>query len=168
MWIYHHLFIHSSVDRYSACFWFVIVIVQSPNCVWLFMTPWTATRQGSLSLSISQSVPKFMSTALVMPTSHLILWCALLLLLNFSSIRDCSNESTASGDQNIGASAASSVLSMSIQGWFPLRLASLISLLSRGLSGVFSRTTVGRHQFFGAQTSLPSSSHNCMLPLGRP
>ena len=51
-------------------------------------------------------------------------------------------------------------LPMSIQGWSPLRLTSLISLLSRGLSGVFSSTTVQRHQFFGAQPSLWSSSHN--------
>ena len=159
-WIYHHLFIHSSVDIYSACFWFV-VFVQSPSHVQLFATPWTAARQGSLSLGISQSLPKFVSSALVIPTSHLILWRSLLFLLsNFPSIRDFSNEPTASGDQNTGASASSSVFSMSIQGWFPLRLASLISLLSR--------TTVGRYQFFGTQTSLQSSSYNCTWPLGRP
>ena len=56
---------------------------------------------------------------------------------------------------------------MRIQGWFPLRLTGLISLLSKGLSGVFSSTTVWRHQFFSAQPSLQSSSHNCMWP-GRP
>ena len=60
-----------------------------------------------------------------------------------------------------------SVLPMSIQGWFPLRLTGLISMLSKGLSGVFSSTTVQRHQFFGAQPSLLSSSHKCMWPLGR-
>ena len=58
-----------------------------------------------------------------------------------------------SGDQNTGASASASVLPVSIQGWFPLRLTDLISLLSKELSGVFSSTTVRRHQFFGA---LPS------------
>ena len=56
----------------------------------------------------------------------------------------------ASGDQNIEASASASVLPVSIQGWFSLRLTSLISLLSKGLSRVFSRTTVRRHEFFGA------------------
>ena len=94
---------------------------------------------------------KFMSIASVMPSSHLIIWHPLLLLVLIFP---------ASGDQNTGASASSSVFSMNIQGWFPLRLASLISLLSR--------TTVGRYQFFGTQTSLQSSSHNPTWPLGRP
>ena len=57
---------------------------------------------------------------------------------------------------------------MSIQGWFPLRLTGLISLLSTGLSVFFFSMTVWRHQFFGALPSLWSSSHNCMWPLGRP
>ena len=73
-----------------------------------------------------------------------------------------------SDDQNTGVSASASVLPMSIQGWFPLRLTGLISLLSKGLSGAFSSITVWRHQFVGAQPSLRSSSHNCMWPLGRP
>ena len=73
-----------------------------------------------------------------------------------------------SDDQNIGASASASVFPMNIQGWFPLRLTGLISLLSKGLSGVFSSTTVRRHQFFGILTSLQSSSHNHTWPLGRP
>ena len=55
----------------------------------------------------------------------------------------------ASGDQNTGVSASASVLPMSIQGWFPLRLTGLISLQSKGLLGVFSSTTVRSHQFFG-------------------
>ena len=72
----------------------------------------------------------------------------------FPSIRVLSNESLfASGDQNTGASASASVLSMSIQGWFSLRFTGLISLLSKGFSGVFSSTRVQRHQFFSA---LPS------------
>ena len=51
---------------------------------------------------------------------------------------------------------------MNIQGWFPLGLTGWISLLSKGLSIVFSSTTVWRHQFFGTQTFLLSSSHICM------
>ena len=62
----------------------------------------------------------------------------------------------ASGGQNIGASA--SVLPMNIQGWFPLGLTGLI----KGLSIVFSNTTVGNHQFFGTQPSLWSNSHLCL------
>ena len=65
-----------------------------------------------------------------------------------------------SNDQNTGASALASVLPVNIKGWSPLRLTGLISLLSKGLSRVFSSTTVWRHQFFGVLPSLHSSSHN--------
>ena len=71
-------------------------------------------------------------------------------------------------DQDTGASASASVLSMNIQGWFPLRLTGLISLLFKGFSGVFSSTTVWRHQFFSLLPSLLPSSHSCRWPLGRP
>ena len=71
-----------------------------------------------------------------------------------------------SDDQNTEASASASVLSRNIQSWSPLRLTGFISLLSKGLSGVFSRTTVRRHQFFGFLPSLQSSSHNRTWPLG--
>ena len=66
-----------------------------------------------------------------------------------------------SGSQSIGVSASASVLPMNIQGWFPLRLTSLNSLLSKGLSRVFSNTTVWKHQLFSAQPSLWSNSHIC-------
>ena len=59
-----------------------------------------------------------------------------------------------SGGQSIGASASASVLPMNTQDWFPLGLTGLISLQSKGLSRVFSNTTVQKHQFFGAQSSL--------------
>ena len=58
-----------------------------------------------------------------------------------------------SGGQSTGASASASVLSMNIQGWFPLGFIDLISLQSKGLSGVFSSTTIRKHQFFSAQPS---------------
>ena len=64
-----------------------------------------------------------------------------------------------SGGQRIGASASASVLPMNIQDWFPLGLTGLISLLAKGLSGVFSSTTVQKHRFFSAQLSLWSNSH---------
>ena len=69
-----------------------------------------------------------------------------------------------SGAQRIGVSALASVISMNIQGWYHLRLTGLISLLSKGLSGVFSSTTVQRHPFFGSLPSLWSSSHIHMWP----
>ena len=71
----------------------------------------------------------------------------------------------ASDDQNTGVSASASVLPMSMQSWFPLRLTGLTFLLSRRLSGVFSSTIVRRHQFFCVLPCLWSNSHNCMWPL---
>ena len=71
-----------------------VIVVQSPSHVWLFTTPWTAAHQASLSLTISQSLPKFMSTESVMPSNHLILWHPLLLPSIFPSIRVFSSEST--------------------------------------------------------------------------
>ena len=65
----------------------------------------------------------------------------------------------ASDGQSIGASASTSVLPMNIQGWFPLGLTGLISLQSKGLSRVFSNSTVQKHQFFDTQPSLWSNSH---------
>ena len=73
-----------------------------------------------------------------------------------------------SDDQNPGASASASVLPVNIQGWSPLRLTGLISLLFKGLSAVFSSITVRRRQFFGFLPSLLSSSHSHMGLLGRP
>ena len=74
-----------------------MVVVQSPsrvhNCPVPVVTPWTTALQASLSFTISQSLPKFIFFALVMSSSHLILWSPLLLLpLIFPSIRDFSNE----------------------------------------------------------------------------
>ena len=116
------------------------------------------------------SLPKFLSIASVKPPSRFILWCLLLLLpqsLPASGTFPMSQLFT-SDDQNTGVSALASVLPMSIWGWFPLRLTGLISLLSKGLSGVFSSTIFRKHQFFSALPSLWSSSYNHTWPLGRP
>ena len=94
------------------------------------------TYHNSLSLTISWSLLKLMSTELVMPSNHLILCCPLLLLPSiFCSIRVFSNESVLCIRwPSIGASA--SVFQMNIQDWFPLGLTSLISLQSKGLSSL--------------------------------
>ena len=73
----------------------------------------------------------------------------------------------ASGDQSIGASASVSVLPMTIQDWFPLGLTGLISLLSQGLTRVFSNTTVQKHQFFSTQLSFWSNSHHLYMTTGK-
>ena len=66
-----------------------------------------------------------------------------------------------SGGQSVGASTSASVLLVNIQGWFPLGLTGLISLLSKGLSRIFSSTVIQKHQFFCAQSSLWTNSHIC-------
>ena len=103
-------------------------------------------------------------------SSHLILWCPLLLLPSiFPSIRDFSNESSVPIRwPKYWSFNFSIVLLVNILGWSPFSLTGLISLLSQGLLRVFSSTTVRRHQFFGVLPSLRSRSHNHMWPLGRP
>ena len=146
-------------------------------------TWWTTAHQASLSFTISWSLLKFMSieSVMLMLSTHLILCCSLLLLPSifpsigsqrvrldwatslFPASRSFLESSLfASGGQSIGVSASASVLPMNIQDWFPLGLIGLILLLSKGLSRVFFSTTVWKHQFFSAQPSLWSSSHNCI------
>ena len=103
-----------------------------------------------LPITNSWSLFKLMSIKLMMPSNHLILSCPLLLLPSiFPSIRVFSNElALRIRWQNVGASTSASVLPMNIQDWFPLGLTGLISLQSKGLSRVFSNTTVQKDQFF--------------------
>ena len=102
-----------------------------------------------------------MSIESVMPSDHLILCHPLLLLPSiFPNIRSflvC--RLFTSGGQSIGVSTSASVLPMNIQYCLPLGLTGLISLASKGLSKVFSNTTVQKHQFFGTQPSLWYNSH---------
>ena len=124
-------------------------LVQSLTCFWLSATPWTAAHQTFLSFSISWSLLKIMSSKSVIPSNPLILCHCLLLPLIFLSLRVFFSVSwlVASGGWSIGTSASASVLAVYIQGWFPLALIDLISLLFKGLSSDFSSTTVWRHQF---------------------
>ena len=107
-------------------------------------------------------------------------WCHPTILSSVISFSSCTQSFPASGSfpvsqfftsggQSVGASASSaSVLSMNIQDWFPLELTGWICLPSKGLSRVFSNTTVQKHQFFGAQLSLWSNSHIHIWQLGKP
>ena len=121
--------------------------------------PMDFTMPGFLSFTISQTLLKLMSIESVMPSSHLVLCCPLLLLASiFPSIRVISNELALwIRWPKCWTSTKASVLPMNIQDWFPLGLTGLISLLSKGLSRVFSNTTVQKHQFFGTQPSLWSN-----------
>ena len=127
--------------------------VQSLNCVWLFPIPYTSAHQASLSIinsSCSNSCP-------------LSWWCHPTILSSvipfsfhlqfFPASASCTmSQFFVSGGQSIRASASASVLPMNIQDWFPLGWNGWISLQFKGLSRVFSNTTVKNHQFFGIQS----------------
>ena len=121
-------------------------------------TPWTVACQASLSFTISKSLLKLISIELVMPSKHLVLCHPLLLLSSiFSSIRVFSNESALlimwPNDWSFSFSISSS---NEYSGLISFRMDWLISLQSKGLSVLFSNTTVQKHQFFGTQPSLYS------------
>ena len=148
------------VHNLSVMIWCsLIFIVQSLRHVQLFVTPWTAACQASLSFTISHSLLKLMSIDLVMASNHLILCHPLLLLPSvFPSIRVFSNESALHirwpKYQSFSISPAdeySDVISFRIE-WFDLLAvqSTLKSLLQQYRS---------KHQFFGAQPSLWSNSH---------
>ena len=151
---------------YGVCFAFYrFIVTWDHNCfssvqwlshIHLFATPWTAAHQASLSITNSQSLLKLMSIESVISSNHFILCRPLFLLPSiFPSIRVFSkSQFFILGGQSIGASASASVLPMNIQDWFPLGWTGWISLQPKGLSRVFSNTTVQKQQFFGAQLSL--------------
>ena len=132
------------------CLFEIYIVVESLNHVGLFATPWTAACLASLSYTVSWSWLRFMS----------IEWCYLTISSSAALFSFClqsfpvsgsfpMSQLFASGGQSIEALASASVLPINSQGWFPLGLTGLISLQSKGLSRVFSNTTVQKHQFFG-------------------
>ena len=124
------------------------------SCVQLFVTPWTAVCQPPLFFTISWSLLKSMSIESVMLHNHFILYCPLLLLSIFLSIRLFSNES-------IGASASASVLPVNIQDWFPLGFNGLISLQSKGISQESSQQD-------NSKASVPQGSAFILVQLSHP
>ena len=144
--------------------------LQSLSLVQLFANPWIAARQASLSITNSRS------SADSRPSSP---WCYLAissLVVPFSS---CPQSLPASesfpmsqlfawGGQRTGASALASFLPKKSQGWSPSEWTVWISLQSKGLSRVFSNTTVQKHQFFSTQLSSQSNSHIHTWPLEKP
>ena len=142
---------------------------QSLSRIRLFATPWIAARQASLSITNSRSSLRLTSIELVMPSSHLIL-CRPLSFLPPSLPASESfpmSQLFARGDQSIGVSALASLLPKNAQDW-SLEWTGGISLQSKGLSRVFSSTTVQKHQFFGTQLSSQSNSHIHIWPLEKP
>ena len=127
---------------------------QPLSPVQFFMTPWTAAHQASPSVTNSRNMLKLINS--VIPSNHLI-FCHPFSshLQSFPAWGSLPvNQLFTSGVQSIGVSVSTSVLPMNIQDWFPLQRTSWISLQSKGISRVFSNTTVQRHQFFSTQLSL--------------
>ena len=135
--------------------------VQSLSRVRLFVTTWTTALQASVSITDSLSLFKLMSIGW---------WCHP--TISFSVVPFSSrlqsfpasgsfqmSQFFTSGDQSNGVSASASVLLINIQDWFPLGWTGWISLQSKGLSRIFSNTTVQKHQFFSAQLSSQSNCH---------
>ena len=158
--LHWHKSLCSLLWPHGGCFITSYPSVQSLSCVWLFATPLTAACQDSLSITISQSLLKLMSIESVMPSKHLILCHPLLLLPSvFPSIRVFSNESVLHIRWPKYWSFSFSISpSNEYSGQISFRIDGLISLQSKGLSRVFSNTTVQKHQLFSAQPYLWSNS----------
>ena len=135
--------------------WLRIISDLSLSHLRLFATPWTAARQASLSSTNSCCLLKLMSIESLMPSSHLNVCHPLFLPSIFHSITVFFNRSVLRIRWPEYWSFSFSIsLPMNIQDWFPLGWIGWISFQSKGLSRVFSNTTVQKHQFFGAQLSL--------------
>ena len=134
--------------------------VRTLSRVRLFATPLTAARQSFLSTpnpqELAQTQIHWVSDVNPTILSSVVPFSCLQSFPASGSFP--TSQFFASGGQNIGVSASASVLSMNIQGWFPVGLTSLISLLSKRLLRVFSSTTFQKYQFFSAQLSLWSNS----------
>ena len=158
--IYNLVYISSGFCGQKYCTGFSSV--QSLSCVRLLVTPWTAAPQASLSITNSRSLLKLMSMESVMPPNHLILCCPLLLPPSiFPSIRVFSNESVLHIRWPKYWSFSFSISpSNERPGLISFRMDWLDLLQSKGLSSVFSNTTVQKHQFLGAQLSLWSTSRH--------
>ena len=129
--------------------------------VQLFATPGGSAHQASLSKTNLRSLPKLISIELLMPCSHLFLCHPLLLLPSFfPCIRVFSNQSALCIRWPKYCSFSFNIRpSNEHPGLISFRMYWLDILESKGLSRVFSNTTVQKHQFFGAQLSLQSNSH---------
>ena len=130
------------------------VVVQLLSRVWFFVRPWTAACQASCP----SPSPGACSNSCAWTW-----WCHPTISFSVVPFSSCLQSFPASGffpmsrfftsgGQSIGASA--SVIPMNIEDWFPVGLTGLICLQSKGLSIIFSNTTVQKHQFFNAQPSL--------------
>ena len=159
-WIGQNIHSSFSITSHGKTRMNVFSSVQSFSPVQLFATPWTEAYQTSLAITNSGQTHVHWVCDAIQPSYPLSSPSppafTLALMLSGSFPR---SQFFASGGQSIGDLASASVLPMNIQDWSPLGLTGLISLQSKGLSRVFSNTTVQKHQFFSAQLCVWSNSH---------
>ena len=142
--------------------------VQSLSRVRLFATPRIAARQASLSITNSRSSPKLTSIKSVMPSSHLILSSpSPPAPIPSQHLSFPMSQLFVWGGQSTGVSALASFLPKH-PGLISFRMDCFDLLQSKGLSRIFSNTTVQKYQFFGAQLSSQSNSHIHTWPLQKP
>ena len=160
---------------FKTC-WTCFSSVQFISVAQSWPTPRIAVHQASLSITISWSSLRLTSIESVMPSS---LWCHPAISSSVVPFSSCPQSLPASesfpmsqlfawGGQSTGASALASFLPKKSQDWSPSEWTGWISLQSKGLSRVFSNTTVQKHQFFGAQLSSQSNSCTHTWPLEKP
>ena len=160
---YHYLDFSRNLIKWVFSFVLLILLLLVSHSVMSVdsATSWTVACQAFLSFTVSLSLLKLMS---------LSRWYHPTTLFTVAHFFSCPQPFPASGSfpmsrlftsgsQSIGVSASVSVLPMNTQDWFPLGWTGWISLQSKGLSRIFSNTTVQKHQFFGIQPSLWSNSH---------
>ena len=159
MWSFTYKILKTLLENYLLLFSCSVV----SDSLW----PHGAAHQTSLPFTISHSLLKLMSIESVMPLNHLILCHPLSSCLQSfpASGSFTTSQFFTSGGQSVGVSALASVLPKNTQDWNPLGWTGWISLQSKGLSRVFSNTTVQKHQFFSALLSSQSNSHIHTWPL---
>ena len=179
------LYVSLQRERDGSSWSYLFRSVQSLNRVQLFMTPWTTVRQASLRSDQSLSHVRLFATrwiaacqASLSITNSLVhsdscpsrQWCHPAISSSVIPFSSCRQSLPASGSfpmsqlfawggQSTGVSALASFLPKKFQGWSPWEGTGWISLQSKGLSRVFSNTTVQKHQFFGTRPSSQSNSH---------
>ena len=146
----------------------LVFVVKLLSRVWLFATPWTASQQASLSFSISWSLLKLVFIELVMPSNYLILCQPLLSPSFFPSIRVFPNELALHIRwPKYWSFSFSTSPSNEYSGLISFRIDWFDSLQSKGLSRVFSNTTIRKHLFFRVQPSLLPNSHIFYMTTGK-
>ena len=163
-----HIFIHSPIDGHLDCFLILAIANNGSVNIYCHLVVVMSNSLWPHELQHTRLLCPPLYPTVYSNSCPLSWWCHPTISSSVIPFSSCPqsflasgsfpvNRLFASGGQRIGASASASVLPMNIQGWFPLGLTGLTSLQPKGLSRVFSNTTVQKHQHFGTQLSLTCS-----------